>query len=67
MEEKGGPNTKEKARAVVRIALGTAQVMAATVILVLLIETGASSLTVVATVITLLLVVVSRTLFRKEN
>ncbi len=50
-----------------RIALGTAQVMAATITLVFLVQTGASSPTVVAMTITFLLVVVSRLLFSRAD
>jgi uncharacterized membrane protein YbaN (DUF454 family) len=59
-----GPTNKDKAWALVRIALGIAQVMAATTTLVFL---GTSGLTIVATIITLLLVVVSRMVFRREK
>jgi hypothetical protein len=52
-----------KGMALVRVALGLTQVMAATVTLYFLVQTGMSNLTTVATVVTLLLVVVSKLLF----
>jgi hypothetical protein len=55
----------ERAWAVFRVALGVAQVMAATVTLVFLIRTGTTGLTTAATVITLFFFVVSKTLFAR--
>ena len=49
--------------AVVRILLGIAQVMGATAALAVLVQTGASGLTAVATVVTLLFTCLSRLLF----
>ena len=58
------PTAREKAWAVVRIVLGLAQVMGATVSVYCLIQTGTSTLTVVSVAITGLLVVLSKLLFR---
>lgn len=56
-----------KQLAVLRIALGLAQIMGATVALCLFLQTGASDLTIGVTVVTLLLVVLSRLLFGKRD
>jgi uncharacterized membrane protein (UPF0136 family) len=63
------PTAKEKAWAVVRIVLGLAQVMGATLALYLLVQTGTSGLTIAAVVVTGLLTAGSTLLFggRKEN
>jgi hypothetical protein len=58
------PTAGEKRWALVRIALGLAQVMAATATAYLLVVTGVSPLTVWAAAGTVLLVVLSKLLFR---
>lgn len=57
----------DKRMAVLRIGLGLAQIMGATVAVYLLMQTGASNLTIVATIVTLLLVMLSRLLFGKRD
>ena len=57
----------DKMGAVVRIGLGLAQVMGAVVTLVFLVPTGMSNPTIVATILTLLFVVLSRLLFAKTD
>jgi hypothetical protein len=57
------PTTKEKIRAVGQIALGLAQVMAATVALYLLVTTGINDWSISAAALTGLLIVTSRILF----
>jgi hypothetical protein len=52
-----------RAWAVLRIGLGLAQVIGATITLVLLVQTGMTTPTIVATVVTLLFVTLSRLLF----
>jgi hypothetical protein len=61
------PTAREKRWALVRIALGLAQVMAATATAYLLVVTGVSTLTVWAIGGTALLVVLSKLLFRGTN
>lgn len=61
------PTKEEKAWAVVRVALGVAQVMAATITVVFLVQSGTSGLTIAATVITLFLIVVSKMVFAREK
>ena len=63
----GGPTAREKCWAVMRIALGTAQVMAATAGLVLMVETGTSVPTMATIAVAGLLVVVSKLLFRRPG
>lgn len=53
--------------AVVRIGLGLAQVMGATVILYALVQTGISALTIGATVVTLGFIVLSKLLFGRQD
>ena len=60
--EEGGPR---RGRAVARIALGQAQIVAAVVSFCLLIGTGVSQWTVWAVAVTALLFVVSKLLFRQ--
>lgn len=50
-----------------RVVLGLAQVMAATVTLAFLVQTGTSGLTVTATLVTLSLVVLSKLLFGRMD
>ena len=59
--------TSERARALLRIALGTSQVFAATVALVLLLQSGVNAASVGATVVTLRLALASKPLFGKED
>ena len=61
------PTIREKAWGVVRIVLGLAQVIGATASAYVLVQTGLSTLTLVAVVITGLLVVVSNLLFRDPD
>jgi hypothetical protein len=60
----GGRRPEEKARAIVRIVLGVAQVMAATVTLVLLLAFGTAWPTLAAAGVAGLLVLTSKLLFR---
>jgi hypothetical protein len=53
--------------AAVRVGLGLAQVMGATITLVFLLQTGASGPTMIATGATLFFVVLSRLLFSKSD
>jgi hypothetical protein len=62
-----GPTARDKWWALVRIALGVAQVMAATATAYLLVVTGVSTLSVWAIAGTALLVVLSKLLFRGTN
>lgn len=57
------PTTKEKIRAVGQIALGLAQVMAATVAIYLLVTTGINDWSISAAALTGLLIVTSRIFF----
>jgi hypothetical protein len=65
MAEQGRTIGGKKPWAVIRIALGLAQVMAATGSLVFLLQTGMSALAVTATFATVLFVVASKLLFRE--
>lgn len=58
---------RERKLAFLRIGLGTAQIMGATVSLILLLQTGTSGLSVGAVVLTGLITVVSMLLFRKQD
>jgi hypothetical protein len=60
----GGPAPREKAWATVRVVLGVAQVMAATITLVLLLSFGTAWPTLVAAGVAGLLVLTSKLLFR---
>jgi hypothetical protein len=60
----GRPTSNERRWAVVRIILGTAQVMAATVSAYLLLRTGTNEWSVGALIVTALLVALSKWLFR---
>ncbi len=60
----GGPTPGERRRALARIALGQAQIVAAVVGLVLFATTGASPATFAAVGVAGVLVVVSRVAFR---
>jgi hypothetical protein len=64
MAEAEKPGGREKGWAVVRVGLGLAQVMAATVTLVLLVQTGANEWSLGAVTLTGLLVLLSKCLFR---
>lgn len=57
----------ERRRAMLRIALGTLQVFAATLALVLLLQTGINTASLAATVLALGLTLTSKALFRKEE
>jgi hypothetical protein len=61
------PTAREKAWAVVRIVLGLLQVMGATATAYCLIQTGTSTLTIVAVAVTGLLVILSKLLFRERG
>jgi len=56
---------RQRLMAIVLISLGTSQVMAATVTLVLLLRTGVNTLSLTAVLITVLLTLASKLLFRK--
>ena len=58
-----GAAARERRWVIVRLALGTAQVMGATAALFLLVQTGVSSLSVGAAVITCVLTTISVLLF----
>jgi hypothetical protein len=55
---------EDRRRAIVRILLGTAQIMTAAVSAYLLLQTGINEWSLVAVVVTALLVALSKTLFR---
>lgn len=57
---------KKRTVGVVRIALGIGQIMGATVSLILLLQTGVNGLSVSATVLTGLLTLASKLLFRGQ-
>ncbi len=59
------PTASERRRAVLRVVLGTAQIAVALFAAVLLLQTGTSAATVVATVAAAFLVVLSRVVFRR--
>jgi hypothetical protein len=63
----GESRRREKAWAVVRIALGLAQIMAATVTFVLLVQTGVNEWSMGLTAATGLLVLLSKWLFRDSR
>ena len=56
---------RQRLMAIVRISLGTSQVMAATVTLVLLLRTGVNALSLTAGLITVLLTLASKLFFRE--
>ncbi|HJT75999.1 MAG TPA: hypothetical protein VJ739_02260 [Gemmataceae bacterium] len=59
------PSGREKVWAVVRLALGVAQVMGATISLTLLLQTETSAVAIGTVAVSGLLVVVSKLLFRE--
>ena len=53
--------------ALLRIALGVAQIAAATITLIFLVRTGVSVFAMIAAIATLILVILSRCLFSKSD
>ena len=67
MADVPGPTPRERRRALARIALGQAQVIAAVLGLVLFLQTGMSPATLTAVGVAGLLVLVSRAAFREPG
>jgi len=56
---------RQRCMAIVRVTLGTSQIIAATVTLVLLLQTGVNQLSLTAVLITVLLTLASKLFFRE--